>query len=205
MTHDVYVFGSICRGESGPTSDVDVLVIPLGNESAQFPGSWSVYSRELIQEYYSKGRLFAWHLHLEAKCVFSANELPFLNKLGSPAPYSNMYNDIDDLDGLLQQALFELNNGTNNVIYELGIAYTALRDLAMSASWAFLGAPCFSSDAPYRLPINFPLPLKTYNKAMLARHSSTRGTEFDFDFDQVVEDLIQAPLEQWVESLKVAK
>ncbi len=179
MIHDIYVFGSICRGESSPTSDVDVLVIPFAGESSEFPSGWSIYSPKLIQEYYAKGRLFAWHLHLEAKCVFSSDELSFLSRLGSPAPYSTMIDDINDLENLLQQAVTELKNGTRNIIYELGIIYTALRDLAMSASWTLLGVPCFSSNAPYKLPVHFPLSLATYKQAMLARHSSTRGTELE--------------------------
>ena len=205
MSHEIYVFGSICRGESTPTSDVDVLVLPFATDRSQFPDGWSVYSPELITEYYKKGRLFAWHLHLEAKCIFSPKELPFLNSLGAPAPYSTMSADIDELESLLRDALKELSNGTRNVIYELGITYTALRDLAMSASWALLDRPCFSCDAPYQLPVRFPLRLSTYNQAMLARHSSTRGTELNFDLSQAVADITQAQFGQWLESLREAK
>lgn len=204
MSHEIYVFGSICRGESTPTSDVDVLVVPFEVHSSQFPQSWSVYSPELLTEYFKAGRLFAWHLHLEAKCVYSPRSESFLASLGSPAPYSTIVDDIDDLDALLNEALTELASGTDNVIYELGIAYTAIRDLAMSASWSLLRSPCFSVDVPYRLPIDPPLPRDVYHQTMMARHASTRGSQLNFDPMSTAKIVTNAPLENWVASLREA-
>ncbi|MCO5095664.1 MAG: nucleotidyltransferase domain-containing protein [Xanthomonadaceae bacterium] len=204
MSHEIYVFGSICRGESTPTSDVDVLVVPLEVDSSQFPQNWSVYSPELLSEYFKAGRLFAWHLHLEAKCVFSLRSEPFLASLGPPAPYSTIVEDTDDLEVLLNEALNELAAGTQNVIYELGIAYTAIRDLAMSASWSLLARPCFSADAPYRLPVDPPLPRDIYHQAMVARHASTRGSQLTFDPTSTAQIVTKAPLENWVATLREA-
>lgn len=205
MNHEIYVFGSICRGDLCPTSDVDVLVLPFTDDRSNFPTSWSIYTPELIREYFSQGRLFAWHLYLEAKCVYSSHKIPFLSALGTPEPYSTMIKDIDELEQLLQEAIYELKNGTKSVVYELGIAYTAIRDIAMSASWALLGAPCFSSDAPYQLPKPCPLEFATYNQAKLARHSSTRGTEIETALDQAVDEIIRAPFGQWIETLRGEK
>ncbi len=202
MNHELYVFGSLCRGESSPTSDVDILVLPFNDDRSNFPTSWSIYDPEIIREYYSQGRLFAWHLHLEAKCIFSPHEIPFLTTLGTPAPYSTMNKDINELEELLQEAIHELKNGTKSFVYELGIAFTAIRDIAMSASWALLEVPCFSSDAPYQLPNPCPLDVATYNLAKLARHSSTRGIEIETDIDPAVNKIIRAPLETWIKSLR---
>jgi hypothetical protein len=204
MSHEIYVFGSICRGESTPTSDVDVLVIPFDVENSQFPQQWSIYSPELLAEYFEAGRLFAWHLHLEAKCVFSQRKEPFLKSLGQPAPYTSIISDIDDLEALLKEAISELAAGTESVIYELGIAYTAIRDLAMSASWSMLASPCFAADAPYRLPVEPPLPRDIYRQAMVARHASTRGSRLSFDPSSTARIVTQAPLENWVASLREA-
>lgn len=204
MTHEIYVFGSVCRGDSTPTSDVDVLVVPFDVASSQFPQNWSVYSPELLSEYFKVGRLFAWHLYLEAKCVFSPRSEYFLTSLGSPAPYSTASDDIDDLEVLLNEALNELAAGTENVIYELGITYTAIRDLAMSASWSLLGSPCFGADAPYRLPVAPPLPRETYHQAMMARHASTRGVRLDFDPANTAAVVANASLKSWVASLRQA-
>lgn len=202
MNHEIYVFGSICRGEVSPTSDVDILVLPFTNVRSNFPNGWSIYTPEIIREYYSQGRLFAWHLHLEAKCIFSLNEIPFLTTLGSPKAYSTMNQDIDELEILLQEAINELKNGTKSFVYELGIAYTAIRDIAMSASWALLKAPSFSSDAPYQLPSPCPLDYSTYNLAKLARHSSTRGIDIEADLSSVINKIISAPWGPWIDSLR---
>lgn len=204
MSHEIYVFGSLCRGDSTRTSDVDVLAVPFEVDASRFPRDWSVYSPELLTEYFKNGRLFAWHLHLEAKCLFSPRAVPFLTNLGPPARYSTIVNDIDDLEELLKEALNELAAGTNNVIYELGIAYTAIRDLAMSASWSLLDSPCFAADAPFRLPIAPPLPRAAYHQAMLARHASTRGAELSFDPTNTASAIINASLERWVASLREA-
>lgn len=204
MSHEIYVFGSVCRGDSTPTSDVDVLVVPFEVESSRFPRDWSVYSPELLSEYYKDGRLFAWHLHLEARCVFSRRNEPFLASLGPPAPYSSIFNDIDELERLLNEALDELATGTKNVIYELGIAYTAIRDLAMSASWSLLETPCFAADAPFRLPVDLPLPRAAYHQAMLARHASTRGTQLSFDPTNTASVITKASLDSWVAALREA-
>ena len=204
MSHEIYVFGSICRGESTPTSDVDVLVVPFKADGSRFPQSWSVYSPELLTEYFKAGRLFAWHLHLEAKCVYSPRSESFLEILGAPAPYSTIVDDIEDLDALLNEALAELASGTENVIYELGIVYTAIRDLAMSASWSLLGSPCFSADAPYRLPLDPPLPRDVYDQTMVARHASTRGSQFNLDPTSTAKFVTNAPLKNWVASLREA-
>lgn len=202
MKHEIYVFGSLCRGETSPTSDVDILVLPFGENRSSYPATWSVYSPELIQEYYSIGRLFAWHLHLEAKCIYSPRDIPFLMTLGSPTPYSTMNQDISDLNRLLEEAIFELKNNTKSVIYEMGIAYTAIRDIAMAASWALSDRPCFSSNAPFLLPNPCPLDYETYNQARLARHSSTRGTEINACLESAVENLVSAPLRSWVNTLR---
>jgi len=202
MSHEIYVFGSVARGEVSPTSDVDILVIPFTSDRTLFPVEWSIYSAELIEEYFCKGRLFAWHLHLEAQCIFTSNKTPFLAALGPPEPYSTMTQDIFELETLLMEAIEELRSGTNSPVYELGIVYTAIRDIAMSASWKFLGAPCFSKFAPYELPAPCPLPFNAYKDAMLARHSSTRGAEICMDFERAAGEIVRAPWTQWIESLR---
>lgn len=204
MNHELYIFGSVARGEAGPTSDVDILALPFTSDRSQFPADWSIYSPELVKKYFLNGRLFAWHLHLEARCIFTPNETSFLEALGAPAPYSTMTQDIDDLENLLREAIQEIESGTNSLVYELGIAYTAIRDIAMSASWALLGSPCFSRGAPYKLPVPCPLPSIAYESAMLARHRSTRGAEINIDLERTAQEIVQAPWKQWVRSLREA-
>lgn len=204
MIHDLYIFGSATRGEVSPTSDIDILVVPLGNGQSEYPAAWSVYSSETIRSYFNSGRLFAWHLHLEAKCIHSANPTPYLLSLGEPAPYSTAGEDIDDLERMLRESLREIGSRTSNLIYELGIAYTAIRDIAMAASWALLDRPCFSRDAPFLLPSPCPISRKAYRGAMLARHSSTRGSDHNIQTEEIAKELLAAPILFWVRDIRSA-
>lgn len=176
MSHEIYIFGSTTRGDVSPSSDVDVLVIPEDNSNSEFPTAWSVYSKETLRSYFDSGRLFAWHLHLEAIRIFPRSGMSFLSELGPPSSYKTAATDISDLQLLLEQSLSELRRNTHSPVYELGLVYTAIRDIAMAASWAMLGNPSFSRYAPYQLPEKCPLPLDVYESAMRARHASTRGT-----------------------------
>jgi Nucleotidyltransferase domain len=205
VNHEIYVFGSITRGEVSVTSDVDILVIPFGPQGREsYPENWSVYNPEIVESYYRLGRLFAWHLHLEARCLFSSKNETLLAKLGKPAPYTTYHEDIDHLEAMMEDALFEIRRGTNSIIYEIGVVHTAIRDIAMSASWKLLGLPTFSKDSPYLLPLNCPLSKKVYHGAMLARHSSTRGADDVIDAEAIAKELLNAPLSAWVADIRRA-
>lgn len=205
MSHDIYVFGSLVRGEAGKTSDIDILVVPFGRPHVDFPEEWSVYSSDVLEEYYACGRLFAWHLFLESKCIHSHNGSPYLETLGEPSPYLTALQDIDELEKLLLLSLEEIRLGTKSIIYELGIAYTAIRDIAMSASWALMKSPCFSRNVPFLLPIPCPVSCFAYNGSMLARHSSMRGVDpTAIDTIKISKELLNAPVISWIQSLKKA-
>jgi hypothetical protein len=205
MKHDIYVFGSLTRGEVSSTSDVDILVItPELLEHDYYPNTWSIYSTDTIEAYYRTGRLFAWHLHLESKCIFASGDASFLELLGRPAPYTTCREDIADLEIILNDSLTEIRSGTNSLMYELGLVHTAVRDIAMSASWHLQPAPSFSRNAPFMLPIECPLTSQTYNAMMLARHSSTRGVPAEFDAEATAEAVVSAPLAQWIDKIRRA-
>jgi hypothetical protein len=205
MSHDIYVFGSLVRGDVGKTSDIDILVVPFGRQHVHFPEEWSIYSSDVLEEYYACGRLFAWHLFLESKCIHSHNGTPYLEKLGKPSAYLTALQDIDELEKLLMQSLAEISLGTKSLIYELGITYTAIRDIAMSASWALMKSPCFSRNVPFLLPIPCPVSYFAYNGSMLARHSSMRGVDpAEIDAIQISQELLRAPVISWIQSLKKA-
>ena len=202
MIHELYIFGSTVRGEVTETSDVDVLVIPIDGQQIAYPPSWSVYSKETIESYYREGRLFAWHLYLEAKRIFPGTGSSYLSALGEPSPYVTAEEDIADLESIVREALQEIDAGTDSLIYELGLVYTAIRDIAMSASWILLDQPSFSQYAPYSLPIICPLSLEAYRGTMLARHQSTRGSTSQIDLDTIAEQIIASPLLDWVSSIR---
>jgi hypothetical protein len=201
MKKEIYIFGSSVRGEASPTSDVDVLVIQDNPTPELFPNSWSVYSKRTIEGYYKAGRLFAWHLHLEAVEIFPREGNGFLAGLGVPSAYTDITEDLADLRSLLQDSLSELARGSDSPIFELGIAYTAIRDIAMAASWHLLPRPTFGRYAPYELPVHCPIPREVYDIAMSARHTSTRGFVKPTEYHAAIEYFKTAPLADWIDSL----
>ncbi|NOT16569.1 MAG: nucleotidyltransferase domain-containing protein [Sulfuriferula sp.] len=202
MNKDIYIFGSTVRGETEKNSDIDVLVI-VSDKAMQLkiPDTWSVYPDATIEKYYETGRLFAWHLHLEAKCIFSDRTTSFLETLGEPNPYSAHKNDFENLRDILYESLGEIRAGSNSQIFEIGIIYTALRDIAMIASTKLLTRPCFSRYSPYALPISFPLSKGIYESAIKARLLSTRGLRADIDPVFISKKLTSAPIKDWIDKI----
>jgi len=201
---ELHVFGSIIRGEIHPNSDIDVLAIPVSLGLNVAPKSWSVYSKDTLSTYFREGKLFAWHLYLESKLIYSPLNTPFLSSLGAPASYRNAISDIETLTKILESSINELASNTPNVVFELGLVYTAIRDIAMSASWHMLSKPSFSSNSPYLLPLECPLPKDHYNMARLARHISTRGggPKLNPDFHSAAASVITAPIRDWANQLR---
>jgi len=204
MNHEIYIFGSVMRGEVSSTSDTDVLVIPLeGKTKKDYPPNWSYYTKEIIRRMHSEGRLFSWHLHLDAKCIFTPNETSFLNEIGEPNSYETAIKDIHELKYLLEQSVMNLRNNTQSKIYEIGIVHTCLRDIAMSASWCLKERPCFSVDAPYKIGIPLPMKIITYKKIVSARHNSTRGIiDNTIDWVLLAEEVLEAPIGKWISEVE---
>jgi len=199
MNHELYIFGSITRGEINPTSDLDILVVPLtGQRRDAYPDTWSCYKEQSLRRLHSEGRLFAWHLFLDSVCIYSDRTVPLLTELGPPSEYSSAAEDIRELTRLLKDSLKQLSANTPNMVYELGIVHTCLRDIAMSASWHLLERPTFSQMAAYALPVDFPLDVADYKAMMIARHASTRGAEAPFALEALRGRVTAASLTNWV-------
>lgn len=202
MSFEIYLFGSITRGEISPSSDVDILVVPTSDfESHSFPSGWSIYSRETIRDYFISGRLFAWHLHLHAMPVYCSSGKAWLDSLGRPNPYQTCREDILDLRDLLEHSIKEIRNDSPNLVYEFGLVYTALRDIAMSASQRLTGQHNFSRYAPYQMPDICPLGRPLYEVTMAARHASTRGASAPVLDNALRDELLECDLESWVNSI----
>jgi hypothetical protein len=88
------------------------------------------------------------------------------------------------------------------VIFELGLVHTAMRDIAMAASWKLLRRPTFARDAPFALPVPSPLRRDTYEQAMLARHRSTRGIPVIPDSSAVARAVLDADMSGWVDDIR---
>lgn len=202
MSYELYIFGSAVRGEVTKNSDIDVLVVTDEVENkSMFPESWSVYSKTSIERYFSEGKLFAWHLYLDAKCIHCSESTTFLEKLGEPNPYKDLSDDFCSLRDLLDSSLKEIKN-TQSEVFEIGLIYTALRDIAMVASTALNDRPCFSRYSPYRLAVKIPIPEDLYELMIEARLTSTRGVEFTGNIKKITKMLASSGIKSWVKGLE---
>ena len=202
MRYEIYIFGSAVRGEVAKNSDVDVLVITdQVEEKLTFPESWSIYSKKSIEKLFSQGKLFAWHLFLDAKCIHSSEPTNFLEQLENPTQYKDLMEDFFALSKLLDDSLNELKR-TNSEVFEIGLIYTVLRDIAMVASTALCDRPCFSRYSPYKIPLKISLPKGLYESMIEARLTSTRGLEFTGNVKKIIDELLSSDVKSWVQELK---
>lgn len=177
---EFYVFGSVCRGEPDPGSDVDVLVISNEPSAArELPAAWSLYSPRRLRQLFARGTLFAWHLYLESVPVWPRGAPGFLKRIGPPAAYVGARREIADLQKILRSAVAELERGTLSPVYELGLIALACRDTAMAASPTLAGHFDFSRHAPLALlSARFPLTRRQFDYLLSCRRATTRGGEF---------------------------
>ena len=131
---EIYLFGSVARGDQDEQSDVDILIvidncseddyIKYKKEYAsilQIPVSWiSLYREKKILKMHEKGSYFLWHLKQEGKVLYSReNEL---DKLFATLPrYRGMKEDIKEYRQILDDVNEELHNVYLCIEYELSV------------------------------------------------------------------------------------
>jgi hypothetical protein len=173
---EIYIFGSVCRGEQDMGSDVDILVVAdSALDRENLPSAWSCYSRRRLRILFSRGTLFAWHLYLESVQLLPRGIDGFLKKIGPPKPYVDARREIAALQCILQGAVKELSCGTQSPVYEFGLLAMTCRDIAMAAFLPLVGRFNFSRYAPLHLPAGFPLSKAQFDYLLQCRRVSTRG------------------------------
>jgi hypothetical protein len=98
---------------------------------------------------FKNGDLFAWHLALEAMPLFET--FPILDMLGEPAPYTETVADIASFHAVLNGIPRQLGANEFNAVYETGLIYVCVRNIAMAASWLLCPHPDFSRYSPFHL------------------------------------------------------
>jgi len=149
----IYAFGSTCRGEIEPTSDVDMLAIVEGIDDRFNPNDYSIYSYERIQELWNEGNPFAWHLYLESKLIFSSTKIDFLKSLGEPKAYTNGINDCHKFYDILLSAIKSLNDSSYSEVFDLSSVFLSIRNFATCFSLQILDKPDFSRNSARRLGV----------------------------------------------------
>lgn len=185
----VCLFGSAARGDSDALSDIDVLAI-VRNHAGKVPESEvkkylpdccgdptiSWYGINRLKAMFDGGELFAWHLYFESKVLFEVIDTSSI--LGIPQKYSRASEDIAAFFETLKRVPDQLRSAPYNAVYEFGIMYVCVRNVAMSASWYLRQRPDFSRMSPFKLGNSVPpCPLSTdeYERSMACRMASQRG------------------------------
>ena len=182
----IYAFGSICRGEIHPNSDVDLLVIGGGDVAQYDPDIYSIYTYERIQELWREGNPFAWHLSLESRLLFSSDDQDFLQSLGKPASYSCCAQDCEKFLSLFCDARASLTHGGASRVFDLSTIFLSIRNIATCFSLGVAKRPDFSRSSALRLEQNaVPLSAVSYQVLERARVLCTRGYGSKITDDEV--------------------
>lgn len=175
---NVYIFGSVVRGEIDQYSDIDLLLITDETINNIDPNKYSIYSPARIKELYAEGNPFAWHLYYESKLVFSSGE-DFLLGIGMPSRYTNCKSDLLKFKKLFDDSIASINENEFSLIFDLAMIFLAIRNFATCYTLGNYERPIFSRLTFEKLD-DYPLKLDDEVKEMLmmSRISSTRGIEY---------------------------
>jgi hypothetical protein len=175
---NVYLFGSVVRGEIDQYSDIDLLLITDETINNIDPNKYSIYSPERIKELYAEGNPFAWHLYYESKLVFS-NDQDFLLSVGKPSRYANCKSDLLKFKRLFDDSIASINENEFSLVFDLAMIFLAIRNFATCYTLGNYEKPIFSRTAFEKLH-DYPLILDEEIKEllMMSRISSTRGIDY---------------------------
>lgn len=147
----IYAFGSVCRGEVSPNSDVDLLAIVDGFDGRFDQNAYSIYSYHRINEIWKEGSPFAWHLAMESRLLFSTDGLDLFESLGSPARYLACRTDCEKFFQLFNDAKVSFLQNDASKIFDLSMVFLAIRNFATCFSLGRLQRPNFSRHSALRL------------------------------------------------------
>jgi hypothetical protein len=126
----IYAFGSICRGEILPGSDVDLLAIRSGGSNDLSRSMFSIYSHAKVRTIWREGNPFAWHLHAESRLIYSSDGADFISTLGSPATYETAGEDCTRFLRMYMQASLSLQHDRASAIFDLSTAFLGIRNFS---------------------------------------------------------------------------
>jgi hypothetical protein len=179
---NIYIFGSMVRGEIDQYSDIDLLLISDESTKNVDPDKYSIYSPERVKELYDEGNPFAWHLFYESRLVYSSENEDFLNKLGKPFKYSNCKPDLLKFKRLFDDSKVSIHENDFSIVFDLSMIFLAIRNFATCYTLGNYETPIFSRLTFEKLT-DYPLILDDDIKdiLMMSRLSSTRGIDYSFD------------------------
>jgi hypothetical protein len=200
----LYAFGSVCRGEIDPDSDVDLLALVSGHDKRLDPAKYSIYSYNTMKSMWQKGNPFAWHLSLESRLLYSEDDCDFLESLGRPAPYSGCQADCRKFYGVYLEAFSSLDRDMSSTVFDLSALFLSIRNIATCFALGVLGQTLFSRHAALKLPSEFTVPISgdCYRILERARILCTRSMGTDIRTQEV--QLVRSECEsinRWMKTL----
>lgn len=182
----IYIFGSICRGEIDVFSDIDLLLLTDQSQEEFDSDRYSIYSYERIQDLWSDGSPFAWHLHKESKLVYSEDKTDFLSVLGAPAKYNRIVEDCEKFYEVFLSAKASLEEDESSIIFDFSIIFLCLRNIAICYSLNMETEPIFSRRSALMLRENsIDIPHRVFVVLENARIAATRGVMIDLSKEDV--------------------
>ena len=199
----IYAFGSVCRGDVSPNSDVDLLAITDGYDSRFDPDSYSVYSYKRIKELWQEGNPFAWHLALESKLLFSSDQNDYLKVLGIPAHYSDCVMDCEKFYALFREARASIALNHASKVFDLSTIFLSIRNIASCFSLGVTRHPNFSRNSATKLDaFSIKISTSVYQVLERARILCTRGHGNDISTSEFNMTILELDaIDEWMDSL----
>ena len=147
----IYIFGSICRGEIDANSDIDMLALVNGYDNRFDPNDFSIYNYERINQLWSEGNPFSWHLFLESKLVYSDNNMNYLKALGAPSKYNNGISDCMKFRDIFESACNSLTESNHAEVFDFSSIFLSIRNFATCFSLTLNEKPDFSRNSALNL------------------------------------------------------
>lgn len=193
MTNHYYAFGSLCRGEIDPASDIDLLACISTARPEIDPKKFSIYTYERLEKLWREGNPFAWHLHLESRLIFSSDGSDFLTELGVPSAYSRSSEDCVKFRKLFTESYKALTKSQNSAIFHLSCMFLATRNFATCYSFN-KGQPIFSRNSPLLIDQRLPISDNLFEVFARARILSTRGYGHQISEQEINAAKISSPI-----------
>ncbi len=212
-----YIFGSVARGKHDRLSDLDLLAVVrngmgkvsdeavlsrVPEEFRSLKSSISWYGATRIEQMFRNGELFAWHLFHENVPIF--DPINFIRRLGKPALYRDAVLDVRSFRKVLMAIPEQVSANERNAIYEAGLIYVCLRNIAMSSSWSLCRRPDFSRYSVFNLEgiDDCPISRTEFEKTMFCRMAGQRGGDPPDGVDRDFVLALHARLAPWIEALQ---
>lgn len=203
MSQHIYAFGSVCRGEIDPSSDIDLLAIVNGFDERFDANQYSIYSYSRINELWEEGNPFAWHLFLEAKLIYADDGYDFVKKKEKPSSYTDGIKDCVKFRSIFLAAQKSLSESKLTEIYDLSTIFLSIRNFATCYSLAKLSTPDFSRNSAKNLGNDsIPIDEEVYQLLVRSRLLCTRGKGDLLDENEIAK--IQSSfqlIDQWMAEL----